>query len=84
MKRATKTQARKLMIWGGIGYGLSALLSLLTLWRIYGKAGCQHNCSDMSFGFEQTLSHIALGASYISLAVVIAGVVLFFMAKKVK
>lgn len=82
IKRPTNKQSKRIIIIGIIGYGVSWLVSVVALMRVYDKAGCQEQCDAVSFGFEHALSQIALWVGYTSLAAAFIGLCFLLATKK--
>lgn len=80
----TKRNAKKLITGGGVGLGVSVLLTFASLLSLYGKTSeCpvdKSTCAD-SFGLEEVGTSLAYILAYVSLAVIIAGIVMIVMSR---
>jgi hypothetical protein len=91
MKRSlfSEKTAKKLIIGGAIGFTVCSVISLITLFSVYGKAGSNglgNNCtgSCINLTWQTVIGHAALILSYLALAVMLAGALIKIAASRDK
>ena len=82
-KYLTKQFANKLLLTGGITYVVSFGLNLVTLFTIYGKAGCD-NPANCTLGTEQIAATIGQYMSYAGIGIFIVGLALLIISQSRK
>ena len=88
-KYLNRKSAKKLLITGAVLFAISLPLSIYVRLNTVGKAG---NCFDevtdtgaaCNLGSEQVLAYIATGLGYLSIVIVIAGLVLLVVSQSKK
>jgi hypothetical protein len=84
-KLLSEKTAKRLMTYGVVGFVASIVISLATLFNVYGKVGnsgfsnCTANCKTDSLTWQTTITHIAVVLSYISVAAIILGVLMIIV-----
>lgn len=74
-----KKIAKRLMTIGVIGFVISIVISLATLFTVYSKVGnisfgdCTGMCKTDNFGWESITAHIGVVLEYASLATIVVG-----------
>lgn len=70
------------MTYGVVGFVASIVMSLATLFNLYSKVGnsdfsnCTSNCKTDILTWQTIVTHIAIVLTYISVAAIVAGVLM--------
>lgn len=78
-KYLSKVFAKKLLIIGGILFGVSLIANFATLFSVYGKVGKCLGNPNCSFSTEQIVGKFAMFLSYAGIGVFCAGLMVWII-----